>query len=253
MTSANMCENMECPICMENIELTKNCVTTECGHAFHTNCLMKNVVFNGFGCPFCRTEMVEDVSDESEYEDDEEEDVDDEEDIGSDDDEDEEDEDEDDDGGDLEDFVVPDADANEENQPLPSFELLEKKLIEKGITYKCLVKAFISSSLYYYYDKHPNYEDCTNCDEKIEEIILNTSDNYEFEQEEVDSVNEYNFYFLQNEYKERKYSTELETTIANSLSLDNIDEDVEDYDYDTFVANILKDINAYNNNYLQVF
>ena len=64
----------ECPICMDSIETTRNCVTTECGHCFHTNCLMTSVAHNGFGCPYCRTKMAEEVADEdSEYDDDEEE------------------------------------------------------------------------------------------------------------------------------------------------------------------------------------
>ena len=51
---------IECPICMDCIEsTTNNCVTTECGHCFHTNCLMKSVAHNGFGCPYCRTAMAE--------------------------------------------------------------------------------------------------------------------------------------------------------------------------------------------------
>jgi hypothetical protein len=236
---------MECPICMDNIDLTKNCVTTECGHTFHANCLMRNVAFNGFGCPYCRTEMVEDVEDE--------EDEDDEEDIDSEDEDD--DEDHEDDGSDLEDFIVPDTEANRENQPLPSFELLEKKLIEKGITYECLVKAFIRNSMYYiYHDDHPGYEDFKNCDEKVEEIMLNTINNYNLEQEEeLNNVKEYNFYFLQNEYKERKYSSALETSIINTLSLDDIDEDLDDYNYYNFIEGVLKDINVNNCNYLQVF
>jgi len=250
-----MCEIIECPICYVDINPGKNCVTTECGHTFHTNCLMKNVVFNGFGCPFCRTEMVEDVEDNDEDTGSDEED----EDIGSDEEDEEDDDDDEDDGSDLEDFIVPDDDYdvhrlndNEENRPLPCFELLEKKLIEEGITYKCLVKAFISSSLYYYYDQHPNYEDCENCDKKIEEIILNTSDNHNSEQEEeLNNLKEYNFFFLQEEYKERKIAKSLETTLVNNLSLDDIDED--DDDYENFVANILHEINATNNNYLQVF
>lgn len=236
---------MECPICMENIDGTKNCVTTECGHCFHTNCLMRNVAFNGFGCPYCRFEMVEEElsdSDDEDYEDGEE-------DNGSDDEEEE-----DDAGSDLEDFIVPDADANGEKEPLPSFELLEKKLIEKGITYECLVKAFIRNSLYYiYHDDHPGYEDFKNCDEKVEEIMLNTIHNYNLEQEEeVNNVKEYNFFFLQNEYKERKYEEALETSIVKSLSLDDIDEDLDDYNYDNFIVNVLKDINVNNCNYLQV-
>jgi hypothetical protein len=42
---------------MEVISGTKNIVTTECGHCFHTNCLMTSVAHNGFGCPYCRTQM----------------------------------------------------------------------------------------------------------------------------------------------------------------------------------------------------
>lgn len=48
---------MECPICFEILTMEKNCVTTECGHSFHTNCLMTNVSHNGFGCPCCRSAM----------------------------------------------------------------------------------------------------------------------------------------------------------------------------------------------------
>jgi hypothetical protein len=51
--------NTECPICFEVIEGEKNKVITECGHIFHTNCLMKNVSHNGFGCPYCRSIMAE--------------------------------------------------------------------------------------------------------------------------------------------------------------------------------------------------
>lgn len=50
---------MDCPICMDNVDSTKNCVITECGHCFHTSCLMQNITHNGFGCPYCRTAMVE--------------------------------------------------------------------------------------------------------------------------------------------------------------------------------------------------
>ena len=45
-----------CSICLEDIGST-NCIVTECGHTFHSKCLMQNVAFNGFGCPYCRTEM----------------------------------------------------------------------------------------------------------------------------------------------------------------------------------------------------
>lgn len=48
----------DCPICMDAVQTNINCVITECGHTFHTRCLLTNIVHNGFGCPYCRTEMV---------------------------------------------------------------------------------------------------------------------------------------------------------------------------------------------------
>lgn len=61
-------EIIECPICMDEINGEKNKVTTECGHCFHTSCLMKNVSHNGFKCPYCRDTMAEEVPDEDEDE-----------------------------------------------------------------------------------------------------------------------------------------------------------------------------------------
>lgn len=71
----------ECPICMDDICLNVNCVTTECGHQFHTSCLMQNVAHNGFGCPYCRNKLAEDIEEEegSDYETDFDEEEDDEE------------------------------------------------------------------------------------------------------------------------------------------------------------------------------
>ena len=65
-------ETHECPICMEVLTGTKNIVTTECGHCFHTNCLMTSVAHTGFGCPYCRTQMAaapEDSDDEDDDDD----------------------------------------------------------------------------------------------------------------------------------------------------------------------------------------
>lgn len=56
----------DCPICMEEIDTKVNYVITECGHMFHTKCLLTNVAHNGFGCPYCRKEMI----DEEEHDDD---------------------------------------------------------------------------------------------------------------------------------------------------------------------------------------
>ena len=68
-------ESCECPICMDTIENVNNRVTTECGHCFHTNCLMKSVAHTGFGCPYCRTAMAERVVKEgSEWDDDDDDD-----------------------------------------------------------------------------------------------------------------------------------------------------------------------------------
>ena len=67
--------NTECPICYDDMDLLKNCVTTECGHKFHCSCLMKNAANNGFSCPMCRNVMAEkpeeedDSDDDSEYDD----------------------------------------------------------------------------------------------------------------------------------------------------------------------------------------
>lgn len=64
----------ECPICMDDIDPLKNRLITECGHIFHTSCLMKNAALNGFGCPMCRTVMAEEeleTDDESDDEPDE--------------------------------------------------------------------------------------------------------------------------------------------------------------------------------------
>ena len=70
-----MSSQTECPICMEEIVLTKNCVTTECGHCFHTNCLMTSVAHNGFACPYCRAAMAQTVNDDDdEYADDDDDD-----------------------------------------------------------------------------------------------------------------------------------------------------------------------------------
>ena len=59
-----MSAHIECPICMDNIDLKKNCITTECGHCFHASCVMRNVAQNGFACPMCRTAMAEEPEEE---------------------------------------------------------------------------------------------------------------------------------------------------------------------------------------------
>jgi hypothetical protein len=54
--------NDECAICLECINPRKNCCVTDCGHKFHTNCLLKNCEKNNFNCPMCRHVMVESIN-----------------------------------------------------------------------------------------------------------------------------------------------------------------------------------------------
>jgi hypothetical protein len=71
---------IECPICYEEIDIKKNCITTECGHTFHCKCLLQNAATNGFACPMCRStmatepELSDDEDEYEEYSDDEDED-----------------------------------------------------------------------------------------------------------------------------------------------------------------------------------
>ena len=175
----------ECPICMEPIEMTKNCLTTECGHCFHTSCLMTSVAHNGFGCPYCRTKMAEEVADEdSEYDDEEEiyeqyddyvlrglrffnnnlngeehdqEDLDDE----SEDTEDAEEEDE-------------DEDSDEEDTRPPPVSYVAQKLTEQGVTTEDLLKAILCSVNNY----ESEYEDFERVENEIFGRVSSILNNY---------------------------------------------------------------------------
>ena len=217
-----MCET-ECPICMEIIDLCKNCATTECGHKFHSNCLMRSIAFNGFGCPYCRFEMVEEIADSEDDEDDEE--------YGDEGDRADDDADDgDNDDGDDADGTESDADDDviDPNEPLPSFELIQKKFIEKGITYESLVKTIMFNSLIYH--KKENFEDYQKCNTFMEELFFDIVTKYKPEQEEdvVKQNKEFNFYFLEDEYSQRKYQKEMETTLEKFLDLNEDNYDNED-------------------------
>ena len=59
-----------CSICLCDIDdISKNIIKTECCHIFHSNCFLKNVAFNGFNCPNCRT-MLYDENNDDNYSDD---------------------------------------------------------------------------------------------------------------------------------------------------------------------------------------
>jgi hypothetical protein len=152
---SHICENPECPICMDPIEGAKNCVTTECGHIFHAKCLMTSVAHNGFGCPYCRTAMAEIPQNDD---DDEDEDYD-----GDDDDEYENDQDDalrglrlftnnlngeqhdEDDIAEENDYLQDDEDTElqEPQAPLPTASFIANKLTQQGVTIEDLVKIML--------------------------------------------------------------------------------------------------------------
>ena len=148
----------ECPICMDDITET-NSVVTECGHHFHTSCLMKNVAHNGFGCPYCRSVLAE-VPEEDESESSEEEEEEEEE-LYSDasltsmrmlfsrvqneevEEEQEEEEQE--------------EEAEEEEYPVPTPEVMEQKLLEQGVTMLDMIKCMLSIN-HEEYDSEDEYQ-----------------------------------------------------------------------------------------------
>jgi len=148
-----MSSQIDCPICMDCIETSKNCVTTECGHCFHASCLMTSVAHNGFGCPYCRTKMAEEPEEDAET-------------VYSDEEEDEEvfdedalrgfrffwnnlngeDHDEDDEADEqqLEEWAQQAEASEEEERPdIPSASFVAQKLQQQGVSYEQLVKMLL--------------------------------------------------------------------------------------------------------------
>ena len=86
MVAASKCDEPKtCSICLSDIDSKNNNMTTDCGHCFHTKCFLQNVSHNGFACPNCRNQIIEEPEcesddDEDEYDDEYEEDEEDEED-----------------------------------------------------------------------------------------------------------------------------------------------------------------------------
>jgi len=67
---------VNCPICWEALDTQVNCLTTQCGHQFHGNCFMMHTAHNGYSCPCCRHQLIEEPDkglDDSEYESDDDE------------------------------------------------------------------------------------------------------------------------------------------------------------------------------------
>ena len=58
--------NEECPICYDEITNQSNKTITECGHCFHSSCLIKHAILTNTGCPMCRQQLADIVESESE-------------------------------------------------------------------------------------------------------------------------------------------------------------------------------------------
>jgi len=183
----------ECPICFENIDVKNNRTTTECGHCFHTSCLMKNITHNGFNCPCCRSTMAEeqeevrpnrhtrfidDEDDDSEY--DSEYDLEEEDNLYSDSalrgfrrlfrsDEDQEEEEEEDDTDDT-----PDEASVEGEEIIPNIEHVLSMLTRRNISMRQLLESLYIDHID---ESHPQYYDIIASDNlvygKIRGIIVN--------------------------------------------------------------------------------
>ena len=70
---SNHDEPKTCSICLDDIDVKNNNMTTDCGHCFHTTCFLQNVSHNGFACPNCRNQIIEEPECESDDDDDEDE------------------------------------------------------------------------------------------------------------------------------------------------------------------------------------
>ena len=177
----------ECPICMDPIETQRNCVTTECGHCFHTNCLMTSVAHNGFGCPYCRTKMAEEVAEEnSDYDDESEsEEVEQYDDYAlrglrlfndnvNGEEHDQEDLDEEEDEENLEQESEAGDVEEAEEVPPPPVSYVAQKLVEQGVTMEQLLKAVLCSC----HDYERDYEDFERVESEIVGRVTTILNNY---------------------------------------------------------------------------
>lgn len=171
------CTN-SCPICLDDINGENNKVTTECGHVFHNSCLMKNVFHNGFGCPYCRTEMSNVEEEDDDDDDDESFDS-----YGS--------------GttsqtyGETSEenyllrgarwlFQRAEGDALSDDLPTPSVDFIAQQLLAKGFTLSDVVGTLLISSRRYAEDRDRFLETDTRIQEELNEIICG------FTQEQAD-------------------------------------------------------------------
>lgn len=187
-----MSSNNDCPICMEAIETQmKNYCVTECGHCFHTNCLMQSVAHNGFGCPYCRTKMAEEPEPEEES-------------VWSEVDEDMEPfedialnafrwfnmriEGEEIPEDDIEEETEEEDEEDEEEVPKPSIQFIAQKLSERRISPVEMVKALLLQ-----HEEYASNPDCENADDKIfgeMRIIISNFTREQERQQEEEQVSE---------------------------------------------------------------
>jgi len=216
---------VECPICYDEIDQLKNCVTTECGHQFHCKCLMQNSATNGFSCPMCRSIMAEEAVSDSESEDSqyyEDEDDNEEADIEA----------MDDntltsfrmfhqqlDGEEVEEEPeVPEenAEENAEEIPKPSLETITAKLVAQGFTMEDMVKCLLIEHEEYDSDLEVNGRFSDRMFGKFRQIISN----YPREMEEQPQAN-----------PRRRQREEVEDSFANIQNRYHVlynDDDEED-------------------------
>jgi hypothetical protein len=179
----------ECSICLENIIGVSNKVVTECGHTFHCKCLMTNITFNGFGCPFCRNAMavLQDYSDSDSYSGpdtiivDTDDDDDDDDDDESDDDSDSEDESDENsyvehrNNNDVNNEYAVDSLRRENNYIVPESGLIIKILQERGYTMEDMIKLhlFLEHSRWGTY-----YQDYENVSRNLFSLVLEIIEEY---------------------------------------------------------------------------
>ena len=50
---------VECSICLDKLDKSKDISITSCKHSFHTSCLLKWICNNRGCCPLCRTTLLD--------------------------------------------------------------------------------------------------------------------------------------------------------------------------------------------------
>ena len=105
------------------------------------------------------------------------------------------------------------------------------------------------------YHKNDNIEEYRKYNTFMEELFFDIVSKYQSEQEEevVKQANkEFNFYFLKDEYSERKYQREMETALEKFIGLDRDDDTDDDDDSNILDINSFIQDNFLNNRFMEV-